>query len=411
MFLGIKKEVTMNMCKNFYTLISMLIICFSYADILTVEKEHLAISSASALIGSLAGSVVYGHIILPWYTHSHEKAEQKRLELLHRQQKEQLQILCHSIKDKYVNANIPMGNSQIISKFKEELCYALTDIEKMLEFNWDSETEKEGISKLQQTLKETLSQLNKILGLTVGKEVHEQYKDELALMVQDDKQDGSKMSRVIYEKFGDKPYKFTTYKTNLDHSIAFCNKVGAPQEILQELEKLNRCTNFLFASALAEERAAQENAVRQEQLHQTELDNKHAIKDFYQTADAHVKKSAQTVAHFAAEMNQQCEANKSILQSISNFLATWGIRSEQQTERIVYEIRQDGRTTRNAISTLNTKTSAAERKAEKAKKEAAEAKSMAQSATPPMPPAFNPSYTAPSGTIPEPSAPPYEGPK
>jgi hypothetical protein len=400
----------MNIQISSRTIIFILTFGLVTTDTLTIDKENIAIGSASAIIGTLTGSIVYGHIILPWYTHSREKAEQKRLELLHCQQKEQLQTLCHSIKDKYANTNIPTENSHAISKFKEELFASLADIEKMLKFNWDCESEREGILKLQQTLKETLTQLNKILGLTVGKEVHEQYKDELALMVQDNKPDDSKMSRVIYEKFGNKPYKFTTYKTCLDNSMAYCNKVGAPQETLLELEKLNRCTNLLFASALAEERAAQENAVKQEQLHQAELDNKHAIKDFYQTADEHVKKSSQTVAHFAAEMNQQCEANKSILQSISNFLATWGIRSEQQTERVVYEVRHDGQRTREAIATLNAKASAAEHKAEKAQQQATEAKCMAQAAMPPMPPAFNPSCPPQGGTMPEPSAPPYEGP-
>jgi hypothetical protein len=398
------------MCKNLHTFISILALGLSTTDTLTVDNKHIAIGCASTLIGTLAGSAVYGHIILPWYTHSREKAEQSRLEQLHRQKKEQLLTLGRIIKDKYTNANIPMKNSQVICKFKEELLTALADTEKIFEFNWDSEAEKESISKLQQTLKETLGQLNKILGLTVGQEVHDQYKDELALMLQDNKPDNNKMSRVVHEKFGDKPYKYTTYKTCLDNAIAFCNTAGATQETLQELEKLNRCTNFLFSSALAEERAAQENAAKLEQLHAAELANKHAIKDFYQTAEEHVKQSAQTVSHFADEMNRQCAANKSILQSISNFLTTWGIRSEQQTERVVYEIRQDGRATRDAIHALNATATAAERKAENAQQQAKEAKGMAQAALPPLPPAFNPSYTAQSAAMPEPSAPPYEGP-
>lgn len=400
----------MTICKSFHTCISILTIVFFTTDTLTIDKEHIAIGSASALIGTLAGSIVYGHIILPWYTHSREKAEQKSLEQLHIQKKEQLHRSYSAIKDKYAAATIPMGNSQIISKFKEELIAALADIEKMLEFNWDSVAEKEGILKLQQILKENEAQLNKVLGLTVGQEVHTQYKDELALMVQDDKPDSGKMSRIICEKFGNKLYKFTTYKTALADSISYCNKAGAPEQTLLELEKLNRYTNFLFSNTLAEERTAQENAVRQEQLHIAELANKHAIKDFYQTAEEHVKKSAQTVSHFADEMDRQCNANRSILQSISNFLSTWGIRSEQQTEHIVYEIRQGGSATRDAIHALNAKATAAERKAESAQQQAKEAKAMAQAALPPMPPAFNPSFTAQSAAMPEPSAPPYEGP-
>ena len=386
-----------------YTRVSIVILATGFIEshALTINNKYLAIITVTP---ALASSFMYGHIILPWYN----KVKQRHATQI---QKDKFLIFCQKVKADHANTNIPAGDSHVLLKYKEELQNVLAEFEKALGFKWDNETERESIFKLKQMLEEKAAQLNKMLGLTVGQEAQEQYKDEFVLIAHGRNPDSSKIDRLVTEKYGDRAYKYTTYKTMLNEVIMRCKHTGAPQETLQQLETLNKHTNCLLANALAQERSTQENAVKQEQLHSAEIGNKLAIKDFYQTAQHHVERSEQTVSHFAQEMDRQCRANKSLidhcnslLQNISSILASWSLNKGQQTDHILQEVRQQGNATRNAIQTLATQTAAAEHKAAQAEQQAKAAIALAQAAIPTQP-AFNPDYMA-QGNVPEPSAPP-----
>ena len=333
---------------------------------------------------------------------------------------------------KYNAVNIPMGqNSRTIFDYKNQLSAdGLTVLEGAINFDWDDKSEKETLVKLSQYLKDHENQMRKLIGLKIGQEAQDRYKDELALMAKDGNLDANKMSKIIYEKFGDTPYKFTTYKTVLYEAIMQCKQLGAPQEMVAALETLNKNCNYLFTNALDQERTSRESVDKQEKLFKAELDNKHAIKDFYQEAQRHVQQASHTVSRFSEEMDRQCRAQRSVLDSCSSMLqnimhmfTTWGVRSEQQTDRVVYEVRQEGRTTRDAVrAAVTAKNIAVERKltdieraasqahlaAQQAKHQAAVAQNTANAALPPLPPATSPTYQPPATDEPIPSAPPLE---
>lgn len=390
------------------------------------NTRYFALGSVTAV----GWGALYGHLILPWYTHKRQEDEKKRTAANHALEQEQWRSYYRMLNGKYNAANIPLDNSQALIAYKNQLITDLVKLETALEFNWDDKTEKEALAKQSHYLKEHELQITKLIGSKIGQEAHAYFKDELALLAKESNLDVTKMSKLVYEKYGDTTYKFTTYKKVLCDAIMKCKQFGAPQEMIQMLENLNKGTNYLFANALDQERAARENVEKQEKLFKAELDNKYAIKDFYQEAQHHVQQASNTITRFSEEMDRQCRIQRTVidscaamLQNITNMFTTWGVRSEQQTERIVYEVRQEGRATRDAIrASINAKNVAVERKineverkaqqaqqtAQTAKQQAATAQNMADVALGPKPPATNPYYQPQSPDDGKPSAPSLE---
>lgn len=371
-----------------------------------INRYTILASSASAIIGG----VVYGHAILPWYTNKRQQEEIKQKAAAHAQQQIEWRAFYRSVNSKYTAATIPLESALSLSEYKKQLVVDIAKLEQALEFKWNDEIEREAIIKLLQYLKNHELQLKKIIGLKIGKEIQEQYKEEFTLIAKEGNPDTSKLSKIVYEKHGDTNYKFSSYKAALCQAIMTCSQWQEAKETVQALETLNKNINYLFAPILDQERAARENAEKQEKLFNAELDNKHAIKDFYQEAQKHIKQASSTVSHFSEEMEKQCNTQRTILtscsnmlQSIMNMFTSWGIRSEQQTERIVYEVRQEGRATRDSVKTS---VNAVDRKATEAKNQATQAKEMAHAALPPLPPATNPGYQPPAPDDGKPSAPP-----
>ena len=383
-------------------------------QIYSLNLSRIAISSISAIGGSIGGGALYGHIILPWITNKQIEEEKKHVAENHAKEQEKWRAYYRAINTKYNAASTPMDTSHTLCEYKKQLTADLSGLEKAISFDWDDQAEKQALINLAQYLKEHEIKVTKLIGFKIGQETHDQFKDELAALVSNSSFDANKMSKLIYEKYGDTAYKYSSYKKALCETIMQCKQLGAPQETVQALENLNKVTNFLFATALDQERISREQAEKQEKLLNAELADKTAIKDFYKDAQRHVQEASNTVRRLSEEIDNQSHAQKKAFDSciamIQNIFSTWSLHSEQQTERVVHEIRHDGQTTRETITTtVNAKNSAlerklndVERKANEAKEKAAEAKATAQAALPPLPPATNPNY------IPEPSAPPYE---
>ena len=389
------------------------------SDIYSFNKHHVAIGG----ITTIATSALYGHLILPWYTNKRQEEQKRRAAANHAREQEQWRSFYRTMNGKYNAAKIPIETSQTLFAYKNQLVPDITALEAAINFDWDDKAEREMLIKLSHYLKDHASQVTKLIGLKVGQETHELYKDELALLAKEGSPDANNMSKIVYEKFGDTTFKFTSYKSSLLEAITHCKQLGAPQEMVQALENLNKSINFLFTNALDQERTARENLDKQEKLFKAELENKYAIKDFYHEAQHHVQQASNTVSRFSEEMDRQCKAQRTtldscsaMLQNIMNMFTTWGVHSEQQIERVVHEVRQEGRTTRDTVHTsVNAKTTAIERKidaierkANEAKKDATEAKGMANAALPPLPPATAPGYQPELPDDLKPTAPPQE---
>ncbi|HML19462.1 MAG TPA: hypothetical protein PKD74_02685 [Candidatus Dependentiae bacterium] len=386
------------------------------------NKQRLITGSASGL-SAIIGAAIYGHIILPWYTDKRqEEAKLAQLET-HNKIQHKLRTLYRTANSTYNTASIPLDSSSVLLDYKKQLAEDIAKLQEGTTFDWDDPTEKENVIQLISYLKDHDAQINKLLALKIGQEVQEQYRDEFTQLLKEDSIDATAMNKIVYEKFGDMLYKFSSYKQALHETHARCEQYGVAPELLKKIELLNKTTNYIFAQALDQERTAQEQAQQQVQLFNAELDNKHAVKDFYNEAQHHVQQASQTVSHIAQVMEQQSKAQQSMLDRCSTLLSTliahvtsWGMHNEQQAQKVISEVRQEGQNTREAIrSTLTAQNNAVqkklnevERKAHQAQKKADEAHKMADTALGPLPPATNPYLNAQDPDQPAPSAPPLE---
>jgi hypothetical protein len=388
----------------------------------TYNKQRLITASASGL-SAVIGATIYGHIILPWYTNKRQE-EAKRAQLeTHNKTQHRLRTLYRALNSTYNTASIPLDSSSVLLDYKKQLSEDIAKLQEGTTFDWDDPTEKENVIQLINYLKDHDAQINKLLALKIGQEVQEQYRDEFTLLLKESSLDTSTMNKIVYEKFGNMLYKFSSYKQALYETHTRCQQYSVSEEILKKIESLNKKTNHLFAQALDQERSAQERAYQQTQLFNAELDNKHAIKDFYHEAQHHVQQASQTVSHFAQVMDQQSKAQQSMLDHCSTLLSTlmthitsWGTHNEQQAQKVISEVRQEGHNTRETIrGTIATQNNAVqqklneiERKAHAAQKKAEEAHKMADTALGPLPPATNPYINAQDPNQPAPSAPPLD---
>lgn len=387
-----------------------------------INKQRLITGSASGL-SAIIGAAVYGHIILPWYTNKRqEEAKLAQLET-HNKTQHKLRTLYRTANSTYNTASIPLDSSSVLLDYKKQLADDIAKLQESTTFDWDDPTEKENVIQLISYLKDHDAQINKLLALKIGQEVQEQYRDEFTQLLKEDSIDATAMNKIVYEKFGDMLYKFSSYKQALHETYARCEQYGVAPELLKKIELLNRTTNYIFAQALDQERTAQEQAQQQAQLFNAEIDNKHAVKDFYNEAQHHVQQASQTVSHIAQVMEQQSKAHQSMLDHCSTLLSTLiahvnslGMHNEQQAQKVISEVRQEGQNTREAIhSTIATQNNAVqqklnevERKAHQAQKKADEAHKMADTALGPLPPATNPYLNAQDPDQQTPSAPPLE---
>ncbi len=388
----------------------------------TLNKQRLITGSASGL-SAIIGAAVYGHIILPWYTNKQQEEAQRAQIETHNKTQQKLRSLYRSINSTYNTASIPLDSSSILLNYKKQLAEDLAKLQEAATFDWDDPAEKENVIQLINYLKDHDTQINKLLALKIGQEVQEQYRDEFTLLLKENSLDATTMNKIVYEKFGNLLYKFSSYKQALSDTKTRCEQYGVAQEILKKLELLNKRTNHIFSQALDQERAAQEHARQQAQLFNAELENKHAIKDFYHEAQHHVQQASQTVSHIAQVMEEQSKAHQSMIDHYSALLSTliahitsWNTHNEQQTQKVIAEVRQEGQVTRetihSALSTHNNavqkKLNEVERKAQQAQKKADEAHKMADAALGPLPPATNPYLNAQDPNQPAPSAPPLD---
>ena len=67
-------------------------------------------------------------------------------------------------------------------------------------------------------------QVAKLIAFKIGQETHEQFRDELTLLTNNNAFDANNMSKIIYEKYGNTTYKYTAYKTDLSETIMQCKQ-------------------------------------------------------------------------------------------------------------------------------------------------------------------------------------------
>lgn len=408
-----------------------------------VDKKDIVIGGGIACAIAIASGGIYGHIILPWYTNKKELEKKKQQTEQLRLEQEQWRTLYRNISSAYNSANIPLTDSNSLIDYKGRLAQDLLTLEQALNFMWEDLTERDSLVKLIEHLKDHQSQVTKLIGSTIGQEVHSLFKDELTCLARDGKLDPTKISTLVYEKYGDTAYKFTNYKNRLNEAIATCKLLGASVELVASLENLNKSTNYLFATSLDQERLAMQNADREDKKFRAELDEKYAAKKFFQEAQRHVQQSTQTVHKMSEEITRQVHKLQGVVENCSNTTATlinlvtsWGYRNSQQYDQLVYEIREEGRTTRNALGAISKEgTKIIERKLDSVKKQAQQAQAQSQAAhvkaqdaqakaqdaqqqaktahdmadvaLGPLPPACNPDYVDPNDP-PKPSAPPLD---
>ncbi len=353
-------------------------------NIYSLNKGQMTIATVSASIGAIA----YGHGFLPWYTNKRQEKEKKHKAAVHQRAQEELRALYRTINSAYNAATIPLETSSTLFAYKARLISDIKQLDEALDFDWDDPTEKATLEKLLHYLKNHEIQIAKLIGIKIGQETQQVYKDELALIARDTNVDTAKMSKIVFEKFGNTQLKFTNYKNALLQSIIACKQFGAPQEMIDALDNLNKVTNFLFANGLDSERTEHEHIIKQEKLFNAELDNKYAIKDFYKEAQHYVQQASNTVTRCSEEMDRQNHIQQKLidnctlmLQNLTSMFTTWSIRSEQQTERVVQEVRQESHITREVVKTsANAKNIAIEQKINAIERKAAQAQQTAQSA-------------------------------
>lgn len=392
-------------------------------QIQAIDKKDVAIGGFIACGLAVASASVYGHVFLPWYTNKKELAAKKRHLEQVRLEQEEWRELYRTISNSYNAANIPLSNSCALFEYKNRLDEDICILEKALNFTWEDLSEREVVVKLIQHLKEHQAQVTKLLGATVGQETYAIFKEELNNLAHDPKLDPTRISTIVYEKFGDTAYKFTNYKQALNEAIARCKQFGAPCDVVTALEDLNKATNFLFATSLDQERSTMQAVDREDKILKAQLDERYEAKKFFQDAQRHVQQSTQTVNDIGRQVDKLHGMMENCLNSTNsliNLVTSWGYRNSQQYDNLASEIREERKTTRDVLRTMSTKETkmfeqkleAVERKAQAAQVQAKDAQQKAKvaqdtadAALSPLPPAYNPEYLA-SLDPNNPSAPP-----
>lgn len=269
-----------------------------------------------------------------------------------------VQEFKHDIEGKYNSATIP-SDIRLLQNYKRTLLADKAELNKIMPVAAANSVEKEVMVKLARHLEGFESHVERLIISCNVQDIKKEYKRELELLKASNAiLDFSKMNKIVFEKYGHVPYKFCAYKADLSQRLAQCKNIGASNEDIDDLDLLDKLTNNLFSQSLDNERVAREKALKEQRLFDAEIDSKVAVKDFYKEAERHVANASRTVEHFAKEMDAQCKQQMSaiekcslLLNSFTGLMSNWGVRIDQQTERLVYEMRQEGRTTRDAVHT------------------------------------------------------------
>lgn len=305
---------------------------------------------------TLATSLLFSHVLWPIITGHRKKVECERRLQEHAEMQIKLRTGYHDIKGKYDTSAVP-SDLKSLRMYKDIVATDKVELNKMLSFAWDSPVEKEVVINLVRQLDGLERQVDRLIVSTTVQDIKRDYKHELELVRSaGSRLDVQTMNKIVFEKYGHVQYRFGSYKSDLSQKIAYCKNIGATYEEIDELDMLDKLTNSLFSQFLDNERIVREKATREQRLFDAEVDNKLAVKDFYKEAQHHVANASRTVERFSKEMDAQCKQQLSaiekcsrLLNSLSSLISNWSGRIDQQTERIVYETRQEGRTTREAV--------------------------------------------------------------
>ncbi len=312
--------------------------------------------AAACCTAAVATSAAYGHVFLPWVTRKMSQSSKKKASELRAQEQEKRRAQCYALAERYTVASMPASGFEVLCAYRDKLAADIETLKREgLDFTWDNPAMRDGIVTLVQRLEEHARHAAKIIGLRVALEAQEEYREELALL-DTDVPEVTKLSRIIHEKFGDKIDKFTLYKAALTATMERCRHFGAPDEVMQKLSKLNKGTNYLFSTPLAEELTRREADKKRDKIFEAEMFGKASIQKFYEDAHKHVQRSTQIVEQLAQEVAAHNQAQRGItenctnlLHSIKGMLAMSGIHSERQKERILYAINEQSEATRAVI--------------------------------------------------------------
>jgi len=190
------------------------------------NMRYIASCIAGCSLSAIGGGALYGHIILPLVSKKRTEAEQARIALQHAQEQEKLRTCYRAINAKYTTPENTINNSHALLAYKNELLADLKKLEAATEFAWDDKTEKDALIKFICSLKDHASKITKLIGVKATQEVYDRFKQEFDLIDKAGGHDASTMSTIIYEKYGDKPYKYSAYKNRFTSSNTTMRRAG-----------------------------------------------------------------------------------------------------------------------------------------------------------------------------------------
>lgn len=316
--------------------------------LLSYDCKGITNTETGLAIAGLVLTGAYGHLILPWIRHEKFLREKLKKEEEHIRDQEKWRSFYTKLNEKYSLASIPKESSSALIDYKNEMTRDITVLEQAADFLWDDTQEQKRVVKLLEFLKDQEVATSAHIGLKVGKEIETSYKPEVALIQPDmSTVNVDQLTKIVYEKFGDVAYKFTSYKNVLDESIARCKQIGASPDTLNALENLNRATNRLFSKMLDQERKQLEETRKQDELFKVDIDTKIAAKDLCVQAKHHVSEATDTVARMSKKVDKALEAQRKelnscsiLLEHIKGLFSIFNAKQEQQTDRVIQEVGQ-----------------------------------------------------------------------